>query len=200
MRRRPWSTSQSRRALRREPFISILAIKPSSSEKSSVFARTNAPAPSPPHVVKYDSPFSVLMQTARYAIDVSLNDKTAGLMRLMVAEHNRFPELTKKVANASFERFQRNVEQVFVQLHRSGHIPAGDHLESARLFIDLILGATPLYGYMEWLDGPPSPGQLKTKVQLLRGRSIRGETCEVAPQREHDHRHFAPARDSRRLG
>ena len=42
----------------------------------------------------------------------------------MVSEHERFAELTRKVANTSFEAFYADIEQMFAQLSRLGRIPA----------------------------------------------------------------------------
>jgi TetR/AcrR family transcriptional repressor of mexJK operon len=136
-----------------------------------IFSRDNAPVAVPPVINAEDSLFTSLMRFAHYALEISLNPKTVKLMRLMVSEHERFAELTRKVANTSFEAFYADIEQLFVQLQRLGRIPAGDHLLTARFFADFILGATPFYNYANWLDRAPTDLQLGAKVELfIRGR------------------------------
>jgi len=111
--------------------------------------------------------FDTLMRTGRYACEVALRDRAVELMRLMVAERNRFPELMKKVANATFFRFQHNVEHVFQQLAGQGAIPEGDHRESAEFFTDLILGQSPMHVYTDWLAQAPTDKTLESKVELF---------------------------------
>jgi AcrR family transcriptional regulator len=136
-----------------------------------IFSRENAPAAEPPVISADDSLYTSLMRIAHYALEISLNPKTVKLMRLMVSEHERFAELTRKVANASFEAFYADIRKMFIELHRLGRIPADDHLVTARFFADFILGATPFYNYSNWLDKRPTDLQLGGKVELfIRGR------------------------------
>jgi TetR/AcrR family transcriptional regulator, mexJK operon transcriptional repressor len=136
-----------------------------------IFNRNNAPDVPAPRASEDDSLNAALMRTAHYIIQVTFNEKTANLMRLMVAEQNRFPDLTKKVAQLSFERFNQSIAQVFSDLSLLGRIPKGNHLESGVFFTDIILGAAPLYNYTHWQDRPPSEAQLQSKVDLfIQGR------------------------------
>lgn len=136
-----------------------------------IFDRNNAPAVPAPRASTEDSLNTALMRTALYIIQVAFNEKTANLMRLMVAEQNRFPDLTKKVAKLSFERFRQSIAQVFSDLSLLGRIPPDNDLESAVFFTDIILGAAPLYNYTHWQDQPPSEAQIQAKVDLfIQGR------------------------------
>ncbi len=136
-----------------------------------VLTRRNAPALNAPRAAEAESLFVAMLRTAHYVIDVTMDKKTASLMQLMVAEHNRFPDLTKQVVNAAFERFHGSIERVFSDLCIMGYIPTGDHLESAKLFADVVLGAMPLNVFMHWSDQRPSDKELKLKVELfIKGR------------------------------
>jgi AcrR family transcriptional regulator len=136
-----------------------------------IFSRDNAPPTEPPAISGEDSLFTSLMRIAHYTLEISLNPKTVKLMRLMVSEHERFAELTRKVANTSYEAFYGHIQKMFAELHRLGRIPANDHLQTARFFADFILGATPFYNYANWLDRRPTDVQLSAKIELfIRGR------------------------------
>lgn len=136
-----------------------------------IFDPHNAPGIPIPRVTEADSLNAALMRTAHYMIKVTFDEKTANLMRLMIAEHNRFPDLTKKVAKLSFERFHQSIAQVFSDLSLLGRIPRGNHLESAGFFADIIQGAAPLYYFAHWQDTPPSEALIQSKVDLfIQGR------------------------------
>jgi TetR/AcrR family transcriptional repressor of mexJK operon len=132
-----------------------------------IYARDAAAELAPPAVKDDDALFDALMRTGRYACEFAMRGRSVELMRLMVAERNRFPELMKKVANATFFRFQAHVEQIFQRLADLGLIPQGDHAETAELFIDLILGQAPIQVYTDWLAEAPSDKKLETKVELF---------------------------------
>ncbi len=136
-----------------------------------IFSRDNAPPIEAPVISAEDSLYTSLMRIAHFTLETSLNPKTVRLMRLMVSEHERFQDLTRKVANTSYEAFYASVEKMFVELHRLGRIPADDHLQTAKFFADFILGATPFYNYANWLDKRPTDSQLSGKIELfIRGR------------------------------
>jgi TetR/AcrR family transcriptional regulator, mexJK operon transcriptional repressor len=136
-----------------------------------VFTPSNAPVLNPPRAAEAGSLFIAILRTAEYVIDVTMDEKTYGLMRLMVAEHNRFPDLTKKVVNLAFERFYETIERVFSDLCIMGLIPDVNHLESAKLFADIVLGAMPLNVFMQWTDQRPPEKELRLKVELfIKGR------------------------------
>lgn len=158
-------------------------------------ARDNAPDVKPPSLSEVDPLQTLLMRVAHYVVEVAFNPQTVRLMRLMVAEHHRFAELTKKVANTTYDIFYESVAEIFSQLWRLGRIPPGDQLESAKFFADFILGATPFYNYTNWLDKAPTESQLKAKVSLFilgrfgvevaksahLGISIRSDTLASSP-------------------
>jgi TetR/AcrR family transcriptional repressor of mexJK operon len=131
-----------------------------------IFSRDNAAQVPVPAATHSDSLFDALMKVGNYAIQMSRDQKTVDMMRLMTAEQMRFPEMVNKVAAASFDRFFTNVERVFADLHLIGRIPEGNHLQSARFFVDLILGTVPLYNYTHWME-LNSEADLSSKVDLF---------------------------------
>jgi TetR/AcrR family transcriptional repressor of mexJK operon len=157
-----------------------------------IFAPQNAPKLAVPRATENDSLVDALLRVGNYVLAVSLNAKTANMMRLLIAEQNRFPEIIKKLANASFHRFESNVEQVFIDLQLLGRIPAGDHLESACLFVDFVLGAIPLYNYANWLETPPDDKRLKSKVEIFIAGRFGQKVARTAHVPARRHRAAAP--------
>lgn len=132
-----------------------------------IFARDTGGFFQKPSVEDGDMLADVLRRTARYAIEVTYRERSINLMRLMIAESQRFPDLTRQVAMATFSRFRRSVASVFETLEHFDRIPAGDHAESASLFIDFLLGSTPIMAYAGWSGVPPTDAELDTKVDLF---------------------------------
>jgi AcrR family transcriptional regulator len=104
-----------------------------------IFARDTAIV-DPPVIEPTDTLVSALHKAATYSFDVALRTRSIELMRLMIAESARFPELMSKVANAIFMRFKENVADVFRKLAENGTIPEGDQGRSAVLWVDLLRG------------------------------------------------------------
>ena len=84
--------------------------------------------------------FEALSTEAQQLLDYVLADRSVDMMRLMVAESRRFPDMMKKIANATFARLLLNITHMFETLAQRGQIPDGDHAESAQMFADLMLG------------------------------------------------------------
>ncbi len=136
-----------------------------------IYARDAAGAIEKPTVEDGDTLFDALMRAARYAIEVTYRPHSIGLMRLMIAESQRFPEFMKQTAMSIFARFEHNIEKVFITLEQAGAIPAGDHARSATMFDDLIEGSRPLMTYTNWRAGPPSDEELRERIEFfIRGR------------------------------
>jgi len=135
-----------------------------------IFARDTAII-SVPVLEEGESLAEVLRNTARYSYDVALRPRAIELMRLMIAESARFPDLMSKVATTIFSRFKANVAAVFRQLADAGLVPQGDHDESAGLFVDLLLGNQTVMIYFGWLSTPPTENDINVKVDLfIKGR------------------------------
>jgi TetR/AcrR family transcriptional repressor of mexJK operon len=136
-----------------------------------IFARDAAGAVVKPAVEDGDTLFEALMRAARYALEVTFRPHSIGLMRLMIAESQRFPDFMKQTAMTIFVRFERNIERVFVTLEKAGAIPSGDHSHSVAIFDDLVQGSRPLMTYTNWRAGPPSDEELRERVEFfIRGR------------------------------
>lgn len=149
-----------------------------------IFARDTAIV-DPPVVEPDDTLVTALHKAARYSFDVALRSRSIELMRLMIAESARFPELMSKVANATFSRFTMNVANVFRQLADNGVIAQGDHDQSAKLFADLLLGNNTVMIYFGWLNSPPTEQDIEVKVDLfINGRfSGSGGATKVAAKK-----------------
>jgi AcrR family transcriptional regulator len=149
-----------------------------------IFARDTAII-DPPMVEAGDSLVSALQKAARYSFDVALRTRSIELMRLMIAESARFPELMSKVANATFSRFKDNVANAFRQLAENGVIAKGDHDQSAELFVDLLLGNRTVMIYFGWLSSPPSEKDIEVKVDLfINGRFGAASKAKAPPTKK----------------
>jgi len=135
-----------------------------------IFARDTAVV-SPPVLKPGDDLEKALRRAALYTYEVSIKARSIALMRLMIAESARFPELMTKVANAIFTRFKGNVASLFRQAAQAGLIPDGDHDESADLFTDLLMGNRTIMIYFGWTSGTPTVEEVERKLDLfMRGR------------------------------
>ena len=132
-----------------------------------IFARDEGAALERPSVVPGDTLFTALERAGRYAYQVTYREKSIGLMRLMIAESNRFPDFMKSVAISIFARFRRNIEKVFERLEAAGLVPPGDHVRSAELFSDLVLGSHPIMTYTNWDAEMPGDADLEDRVELF---------------------------------
>jgi AcrR family transcriptional regulator len=104
-----------------------------------IFARDTETVLQPPLVEPGDTLFSALSRVADYAYSVTFRERSIGLMRLMIAESNRFPDFMRSIVNSIYGRFRQNIRKMFSSLELAGLIPPGDHKRSAELFSDLIL-------------------------------------------------------------
>jgi len=149
-----------------------------------IFARDAAGSITKPVVEDGDTLFEALMRAARYALEVTFRPHSIGLMRLMIAESQRFPDFMKQTAMSIFARFERNIERVFVTLEQAGAIPPGDHARSVTMFDDLVQGSRPLMTYTNWRAGPPSDEELRERIEFF----IRGRFGEQVLARAHSDR------------
>lgn len=135
-----------------------------------IFARRTNPMEEPPKLEPDDSVFSILFRAARYANDIALRDRSAGLMRLIIAESKRFPEWTKAVADKTFDRLLDNIGALLDDLLKAGLVKDIDPGRAARFFVDLILGMVPLRAYANWEVAYPTDEELTFKVNaFIRG-------------------------------
>ena len=143
-----------------------------------IFARDEGEALEQPQVQPGDTLYDALQRGGFYAYQVTYRERSIGLMRLMIAESNRFPEFMQSVAISIFGRFRRNIEKLFEQLEAARLIPAGNHARSAELFSDLVLGSHPIMTYTNWNAEPPTDADLNDRIMLF----IRGafESAVVA--------------------
>jgi AcrR family transcriptional regulator len=135
-----------------------------------IFARDTAII-NPPELEGREDLVAALRKAAHYSYELALRPRSIELMRLMIAESARFPDLMSKVATAIFTRFTGNVARLFRQLAEKGLIPDGDHDQSAELFVDLLLGNRTVMIYFGWVSAAPSEKDIEVKVDLfIKGR------------------------------
>jgi TetR/AcrR family transcriptional repressor of mexJK operon len=145
-------------------------------DKESIFldvmtARETGAVFPQPSVDEATTAFEALMLIARYTCDVSFRPRSVDLMRLMIAESKRFPDFMKKLCRKTFSRFKANVAEMFDELAARKITASTDSAKSASLFVDLILGSTPLFVYAGWSSSRPTDEELQAKVELfIRGR------------------------------
>lgn len=118
--------------------------------KSVLFARETAAVFERPEVGDGEALQDVMGKAARYVCDVSLRPSTVVLMRLALAESKSFPDLTKTLMDASFAEFRKNVKSLFDDLAARGMIKDDDTAFSTELFLDILLGITPMMVYAGW--------------------------------------------------
>ena len=135
--------------------------------KTVVSARELSPMNERPSIEKGDTLFGLLMRLSHYVCDVAFRDRSVDLMRLIIAETQRFPDTAKKITNAALNALLHNLSGVFQQLEEVGAIKQDDHALTSRLFLDLILGFAPLRYYTNWEAHSPTDTELAAKVDLF---------------------------------
>jgi AcrR family transcriptional regulator len=135
-----------------------------------IFARDTAII-TPPELEDGEDLVTALRKAAHYSYELALRPRSIELMRLMIAESARFPELISKVATTTFSRFTENIARLFEQLADKGLIPQGDHHQSAELFVDLLLGNRTVMVYFGWVSAATSEKDIEIKIDLfIKGR------------------------------
>ncbi len=132
-----------------------------------IFARDAEGALQPPKVESGDTLFSALLTVATYAYMLTYRERSIGLMRLMIAESNRFPEFMQSIAKSIFSNFRSNIEKVLEALAAADIIPQGDHARSAELFSDLVLGSHPIMTYTNWDAAPPAREDVEERLDVF---------------------------------
>ena len=132
-----------------------------------IFARDAEAALQPPKVEAGDTLYSALLNASNYAYEITYRERSIGLMRLMIAESNRFPEFMQSVAKSIFSHFRSNIEKVLEALAGAGLIPQGNHARSAELFSDLVLGSHPIMTYTNWDSALPGKADVEERLEMI---------------------------------
>ena len=114
-----------------------------------------------------DTLYSALLNASNYAYEITYRERSIGLMRLMIAESNRFPEFMQSVAKSIFSHFRSNIEKVLEALAGAGLIPQGNHARSAELFSDLALGSHPIMTYTNWGSALPGKADVEERLEMF---------------------------------
>lgn len=124
-----------------------------------------------PHVRQDDTLFTALRRASDYSMAITSHEQSVGLMRLMIAESNRFPDFMRSIVATIYSRFRRSIQVVFEQLEAASLVPKTDHARSAELFADIVQGSHPIMIYTNWDAQPPSGSDLDERVELfIQGR------------------------------
>jgi len=145
-----------------------------------IFARDTAII-NPPELEAGEDLVTALRRAALYSYELALRPRSIELMRLMIAESARFPELMSKVATTIFTRFTSNVARLFRQLADNGLIPDGDHDQSAELFVDLLLGNRTVMIYFGWVSAATSEQDIEVKIDLFIKGRFAGASAAAKP-------------------
>jgi TetR/AcrR family transcriptional regulator, mexJK operon transcriptional repressor len=132
-----------------------------------IFARDAEAALQPPKVESGDTLYDALLNASEYAYTITYRERSIGLMRLMIAESNRFPEFMQSIAKSIFSNFRSNIEKVLEALAAAGLIPQGDHARSAELFSDLVLGSHPIMTYTNWDAALPGKDDVEERLEMF---------------------------------
>jgi TetR/AcrR family transcriptional repressor of mexJK operon len=116
-----------------------------------------------------DSLFDIILATAHYVGVMAYDGTAIPFQRLMIAESHRFPDLMRQIFESLFHRLHSNVINVFETLAKLEKIPAGNHEQTTKFFIDLLLGTAPMQLTMNWITTGPSEAELRDKVTLFIG-------------------------------
>ena len=132
-----------------------------------IFARDAEAALQSPTIDSGDTLYDALKSAATYAYTITYREQSIGLMRLMIAESNRFPEFMQSIAISIFSHYRSNIEKLFGALAAADLIPQGNHSRSAELFSDLVLGSHPIMTYTNWDAEPPSKEDVKERLDMF---------------------------------
>lgn len=132
-----------------------------------IFARDSEAALQAPKVEQGDTLYSALLNAANYAYELTYREQSIGLMRLMIAESNRFPEFMQSIAKTIFSHFRSNIEKVLHALANAKLIPDGEHARSAELFSDLVLGSHPIMTYTNWDAELPGQKDIEERLEMF---------------------------------
>jgi TetR/AcrR family transcriptional repressor of mexJK operon len=111
--------------------------------------------------------FDVLSSTAHYICAYTLSPQSLPVLRLMVAESQRFPDFMRQTFEILHDRLHGSVIAVFEKLAAEGKIPDGNHAKSVKYFIDLLLGNAPMQLNMNWIKSGPSEEEIRDKTELF---------------------------------
>lgn len=139
-----------------------------------IFARRTNAMEDAPRYRPGDTLHGALLRMAGYAIDVALRPRTLGLMRLIIAESQRFPEMMRAVADKTMHHLLHDFAALLDELVAAGLTDIGDTAQAARLYMDIILGMVPLRAYANWEVARPGDAELAMKVDVFIRGVLRG--------------------------
>lgn len=132
-----------------------------------MYARETAAVLPPPEAPVDASLFESLLLIAEYICEVTFRPITVDMMRLAISESQRFPLMMRKLMERSQLHFNANVRGYFDDLASRRLIVEGDTSLAAEMFINLVLGTTPLLVFGGWKASVPTREQLEQRIDLF---------------------------------
>lgn len=98
----------------------------------------------PPPVLKGDTLFDALMRAADYACTMAFPPNTVNMLRVTIAESQRFPGMMRDLIETGHRSFRNSLQATFDNLVSLGMIEDEDTASAAAFFLHLIVGDTAL--------------------------------------------------------
>lgn len=134
-----------------------------------VFLHGSGNTRNPLSIIRSDEDLSTtLLRAAQYLRDFAMREQTAGLMRLLIAESRRFPELTKNLADRALRAMRRDIQLILEELADRGDFADVDIEEAANVFVDMVLGTAVLRFYAGWAEGFSEDDKLPLKINMFK--------------------------------
>jgi AcrR family transcriptional regulator len=109
----------------------------------------------------------VLLGAAKFAWTTAYSPGAISFLRLVVGEGERFENHTAEIARNSSHYFYGSMERIFIDLRRRGLIDVDDTALTAKMFIDLVIGYSPLQAAMGYWGRVPDDAETQAKVRLF---------------------------------
>lgn len=122
-------------------------------------------------ITEGQSLFDVLISVGSHSRGMLFDQSGIPLMKVIISESDRFPLLMQSITLFIKKISRERIVGAFKLLGARGDIPDNDHEESALLFMDVVLGLTPLRMLMDRQAAPPDEAHLEKRVAFfMQGR------------------------------
>lgn len=146
-------------------------------DKEAIFKVVVAEKNMPTELMEFNLPANnrsasgLLTVVGKTLIDFCLADDYIALLRLMVAESRRFPQMMRDIIDASMKVLNASIAHVLQDLIDEGLIAPCDTFASAHYFFDIVVGNRPFRMTLGHDDRPPTDAELAQRIDLfLNGR------------------------------
>jgi AcrR family transcriptional regulator len=144
--------------------------------------------------------FDSLLSVAHDSWAMVFDDSAIPLLRVIISESNRFPSLMQSITQLIKKFSREKVIGSFRALAARGDIPDADHEESALIFMDVILGLTPLRLIMDREATLPDKTQIEDRVELYILGRFGPDIAAVSRRPGHSGKSLAPTKRRSEIG